>query len=74
MEYEYHTAVCKSIGMSTENLSKKYNTLIVMATKSFPNKVSEYLAEAVELIPTKPEPYLFLAFDQLHKTLLIADP
>ena len=36
LEYDYHTAVCESIGISSDNLSKRYNSLIVNATKKFP--------------------------------------
>lgn len=59
--------------VSADNLSKRYNTLIVLAGKSFPNNITDLLIQAVELIPTKPEPYLFLSFDQLHQTLKLAN-
>lgn len=40
--------------VSNDNLSKRYNTLIVMAGKNFPNNITDLLVQAVELIPTKP--------------------
>lgn len=52
-----------------DNLSKRYNTLIVKAAKKFPHNVTDLLVEAKELIPTKPEPYLFLAFDFLQNMI-----
>lgn len=55
------------MGISIDNLSKRYNTLIVQASKNFPLNVTDLLIQARELIPTKPEPHLFLAFDFLYK-------
>ncbi len=69
LEYDYHTAVCTAIGIMPDNLSKRYNTLIVTAAKAFPHSITDLLIQARDLIPTKPEPYLFLSFDLLHKML-----
>lgn len=39
------------------------------AYKEFPENSLCFIEEAIKLIPTKPEPYLYLAFDKVHNKL-----
>ena len=59
----------KKSGHTEENLSKKYNSLIIEAHQNFPLNCRQLLQEASDLIPNKPEPYLFLAFERVQNNL-----
>ena len=65
---DYHSfdQVCKDMRVNNDNLSKKFNSLIIEAYERFPTKCLKIFEEATQLIPNKPEPYLYLVFEKVQ--------
>jgi superfamily I DNA and RNA helicase len=53
-DYDNYDQLCKEFRINNENLSKKYNSLIIEASERFPRNCLKLLEEATSLIPNKP--------------------